>query len=79
MYNEKLGMTNQKMQLGVVSVSRDSILCKLRELRAEAALWNLLQTCNFYRIAANHKTTQNWLLKANYHAETAFLSHFYHW
>ena len=22
-YNEKLGMTNQKMQLGVVSVSRD--------------------------------------------------------
>ena len=37
-YNEKLGMTNQKMQLGVVSVSRDSILCKLRELRAEGAL-----------------------------------------
>ena len=47
-------MTNQKMQLGVVSVSRDSILCKLRELRAEGAL-KLVTNVQFFRIAVNHK------------------------
>ena len=56
--NEKLGMTNQKMQLGVVSVSRDSILCKLRELRAEGAL-KLVTNVQFLQNCSKSQTTQN--------------------
>ena len=57
-YNEKLEMTNQKMLLGVVNVSRDSILCKLSKLRAEGAL-KLVTNVQFLQNCSKSQTTQN--------------------